>query len=187
MIEIETHAHLKIEETDFATKPLQIDDWWISTTDKSPSTGDTNLRKSNEEEVVNKHFERVYRKVSAVRKDSMRVTLQGEVKTLLQQWECVVLGTDSETVHCEMHDLTDEANPIEFAELLWSEFNEYDVPLLQEGAVFYWSIGHLRKQSGQVRRFSETRLRRMPKLGAAKRREIARKVEILDGLSSGKS
>ena len=108
------------------------------------------------------------------------------MKTLLQQWECVVISTDEETVHCEMHDLTDEDNSVEFAELLWSEFNDYDKPLLVEGAVFYWSIGHLRKQSGQVRRFSETRLRRMPKLSVAKRREISRKAELLNGLYQGK-
>lgn len=182
MIGTETQAELKVENVDSATEPLRRDDWWIATTDDSSLASDTDLQKANEP--VGTRFEHVARKLRAIRKDSVRVTLQGDVKTLLQQWECVVLATDNETVQCEMHDLTDETNSIEFAELLWSEFNEYDKPLLEEGAVFYWSVGHLKKPSGQVRRFSETRLRRMPRLGARKRREIAQKVEILDGLCS---
>ncbi|WP_404309158.1 hypothetical protein [Neorhodopirellula lusitana] len=86
-----------------------------------------------------------------------------------------------------MHDLTNEDNSLEYAELFWSEFNEYEKPLLQEGAVFYWSIGQLRKESGQVQRFWETRLRRMPKLSRSKQLEISRKVDGINGLRSGKS
>lgn len=185
MIGTETQTRLTIEETDVVTEPLRRGDWWISTTDDSSVSGNTGMQRSDA--CASTNFEQVANKLHAIRKDSVRLRLQGEVKTLLQHWECIVVGTDDETVHCEMHDLTDEKNSVEYAELLWSEFNEYDKSLLEEGAVFYWSIGHLRKQSGQVRRFSETRLRRMPKLGTATRREISRKVEFLDALCSGKS
>ncbi|MEW4451803.1 hypothetical protein AB1L30_03860 [Bremerella sp. JC817] len=119
------------------------------------------------------------KKMKPISKESVGVPLGGDRKVLQQQWECVVIGTDVDSVQCELHDLTDENNCIEFAEIYLSEFNEYDLPLLQEGAVFYWSIGHLRRETGQVRRFSEFRLRRMPKLSGAAKRGIARKVEQL--------
>lgn len=125
-------------------------------------------------------------KVRPVSKDLGTVTLDGDRKVLLQQWECVVLERQDDVVCCELYDLTNESNPIEYAEVLLNEFNAWDRPLLIEGAVFYWSLGHLRKQTGQVRRFTEFQLRRMPKLSQANQQQIAQKVKSLSGLLLGK-
>jgi hypothetical protein len=91
---------------------------------------------------------------------------------LLQQWECVVLRVRDDLVECEMHDLTNDSEPVEYAEVYINEFSLFDKPLLCEGAVFYWSIGHETKQTGQIRRYSDLRVRRMPPLGQVKKREI---------------
>lgn len=170
--------------TKSSTDRLDPDDWWITKAETRLDQDDTDTEVVADE--ARTSFEATTKKIRAIHRDSVNLSLEGHIKRLLQQWECVVLDTDDETVHCEMHDLTDESNPIEYAELLWSEFNDYDRPLLQEGTVFYWSIGHLRKESGQVQRFSETRVRRMPKLSRSKQLEISRKVQTLNGLHSGK-
>ncbi len=101
---------------------------------------------------------------------------------MLQQWECVIHEVSDECVSCELHDLTDPSCPIEFAEVYLSEFSDFDRPLLEEGAVFYWSIGRETSKTGQVRRYSELRVRRMPPLSQSKRREITRKARQLGQL-----
>lgn len=177
-----TEARLSNKDVKVGTDRIDQDDWWFS---KSDETIDVDATDSLSPEIIGSLgtlADSAIKKIKAIRKDSVGVKLGGDKKVLLQQWECVVLDSDAEAVHCEMYDLTNESNPTEYAEVLWSEFNEYDKPLLTEGAVFYWSIGHLRRETGQVRRFSETRLRRMPKLSKSQKREISRKVERLNGL-----
>lgn len=126
------------------------------------------------------------KKVRPVSKDLGVITLDGNRKVLLQQWECVVLEHQGDVVCCELYDLTDESNPIEYAEVLLREFNQWDRPLLIEGAVFYWSLGHLQWHYGKIERFNEFRVRRMPKLSLAKQKEITRKVKNLSGILLGK-
>jgi hypothetical protein len=53
--------------------------------------------------------------------------------------------------------------------------------------VFYWSIGHRVSEVGQVRRYSELRVRRMPPLSRLRKGEIARKAEQLSKLILGPS
>jgi hypothetical protein len=91
----------------------------------------------------------------------------------------VVLEADDEVVCCEMHDLTDESRPNEYAEIFLRQFNAYDRPLLIEGAVFYWSMGYRQKQSGQILNVSEFILRRTPRLTRKQKSEIAGKVAKL--------
>jgi hypothetical protein len=113
------------------------------------------------------------RKVSEpIRRDKLVVRFPRDRVKLLQQWECVILSVHDDCVECEMHDLTDDTQPVEWAEVFLDQFNHYDRTLLREGAVFYWSIGHETKKTGQVRRYSDIRVRRMPPLSALTRREI---------------
>jgi hypothetical protein len=112
-----------------------------------------------------------------IRKDRILWCHSDSRVKLLQQWECIVFCVHHGYVECEMHDLTDESKPVEQAELYLEEFSHYDRPLLQEGAVFYWSIGHETQRTGQVRRYSELRVRRMPPLGRLRKREISREAE----------
>ncbi|MEI8371276.1 MAG: hypothetical protein WCJ35_00415 [Planctomycetota bacterium] len=123
------------------------------------------------------------RKVSEpIRKDNLVIRFPTDHVKLLQQWECVVLRVHDDCVECEMHDLTDDSQPVECAELYLEEFNSFDKPLLCEGAVFYWSIGHEIKRTGQVRRYSELRVRRMPQLSSLKKREISERAKQLSEL-----
>ena len=117
-----------------------------------------------------------------IRKSSLGVKLSGHRFKVLQQWECIVTAIQDDCVCCEMHDLTDESNPAEYAEVLIEEFSEYDRPMLAEGSVFYWSVGHIQKANGQIRKSSELRVRRMPPLTSSQRAEIAKKVGQLRDL-----
>jgi hypothetical protein len=104
---------------------------------------------------------------------------------LLQQWECIIHSVNDKTIECEMHDLTDESRPVELAEIYIDEFHEFDRRLLTEGAVFYWSIGRETSALGQVRKYSELRVRRMPELSTQRKKEIARRAQNLDKILNG--
>jgi hypothetical protein len=119
-----------------------------------------------------------------IRRDSGIIRFSGDRVKLLQQWECVILSLHDDVVECEMHDLTDELKPVEHAEVYLEEFNLFDRKLLREGAVFYWSVGHETKRTGQVRRYSELRVRRMPPLSNLKKREIRERAKRLSDLIS---
>jgi hypothetical protein len=122
-----------------------------------------------------------------IRKDKFGPRLPAERVRLLQQWECVVLSVHDDCVECEMHDLTDVTKPVEWAEVYLEEFNHFDRALLREGAVFYWSIGHETKATGQVRRYSELRVRRMPPLSKLTKREISERASRLSVLIASNS
>lgn len=70
----------------------------------------------------------------------------------------------------------------EYAEIFLNEFSEYDLASLREGVVFYWSIGRIRKEHGQVIKFSELRLRPTPRISKAAQRRIAERARNLDGV-----
>ena len=116
---------------------------------------------------------------SPIRRSSLGVYVDGNRVKILQQWECVVINVHDDVVSCEMLDLTNENCPNEYAEVYLTEFSEFDRPLLFEGTVFYWSVGHFRRATGQIVRNSEIRVRRMPKLSTRKKTQIARKVARL--------
>jgi len=163
------------------TKRLYKNDWWyVGTASKSQDS--STKESSANPQTGNTEANRLTNKLRPVRKDSGIITLNGDRKVLLQQWECVVIERQEDAVCCELHDLTNELNPPEYAEVLLAEFNTWDLPLLVEGAVFYWSLGRLIRQTGQVLRFSEFIVRRIPKLSQLQRREISRKVEKLNGI-----
>jgi hypothetical protein len=104
-------------------------------------------------------------------------------RTLLQQWECMITAVMSDTVIVEMHDLTDPANPLELAEIYTKAFEPYDIPQLRIGTVFYWNIGHeLDKKSGQIRRYDERRVRRMPDLPRNQKNQILERARKLSEL-----
>ena len=81
-----------------------------------------------------------------------------------------------------MHDLTCDSSDTEYAEIFLYQFNAYDIPFLTEGAVFYWSLGYLRRPTGQILNLSEFILRRNQTLTRKQRADISQKVEKLRGL-----
>ena len=82
---------------------------------------------------------------------------------ILQQWEGVVRRVESDSFEAELRDLTNSSNPPEYAEIELGDITPADKPLLQVGAVLYWTIGYETRESGQVLRISEMRVRRLPR------------------------
>lgn len=111
-----------------------------------------------------------------------RITIPNRTLKLNQQWECVISAVRDEVVECEMHDLLDPRQPVEVAEIYIAKFEEFDRPLLEEGAVFYWSIGVHWQDSGQIRKYSRLRLRRMPQLSASQLSDITTKANEIFSL-----
>ena len=79
-----------------------------------------------------------------------------------QQWEGVVTRVASDEFSVVLRDLTDRSAPELEAVLPLEEVSEEDLPLLCEGAVLYWTIGYEQTQTGQRKRVSIIRLRRLP-------------------------
>lgn len=78
----------------------------------------------------------------------------------LQRWEGYVLEVGSDAFLARLVDLT-RGGTEEEAEILIEELDPSDHPLLEPGAVFYWSIGYLERPSGR-QRSSVIRFRRLP-------------------------
>lgn len=177
----ETDCYLRGDGPVVETRAPQKDDWWYVDAE-ALKTSESTKSSLPEELPFSTQLANAEKLIRPVRKNSVGLKLTGDRKVLMQQWECIVLQRDYDVVFCELHDLTVESNPTEYADVLLTEFNDYDLPLLGAGAVFYWSVGHLRRHTGQVKRFSEIRVRRMPKISKSRQGEIARKVEKLSGL-----
>jgi hypothetical protein len=98
---------------------------------------------------------------------------------VLQQWEGVVTEVADDSFFADLQDLNDSAEPIEVVELPFEEVPKDDRPLLQEGAVFYWSIGYETTAGGTLRRMSEIRLRRTPRWTKRAHRQAEQRAEEL--------
>jgi len=180
----------RVDERDASPQTLGLGDWVLPQVEPDQwamgeTTSDTLDGRSNGSPTT---VPSDYRRVSApICKDSFVLRLPRDRIKLLQQWECVVSQVRDDCVECEMYDLTDESKPVECAEIYLDEFNEFDRALLCEGTVFYWSIGHEIKRTGQVRRYSELRVRRMPPLTHLKKREIRERAKQLSELLNANS
>jgi hypothetical protein len=98
---------------------------------------------------------------------------------VLQKWEGTIRTIMRKAFIATLHDLTDPARPDEEVELLKDEISESDLPLLEPGAVFYWSIGYRIDEWGSRERVSALRLRRLPVWTRRDLEAIARKVDEL--------
>lgn len=90
---------------------------------------------------------------------------------LMQRWEGYVLKIEEDTFISLIYDQTNSNNDPEEVELYLEDVSAADRPLLQEGAVFYWSIGYEDLSNGERRRSSIIRFRRLP---AWSRKELRR-------------
>ena len=80
----------------------------------------------------------------------------------LQQWEGAVLEVGETTFTARLVDLTGE-RPEEELELDKAELSDFDLDLLEPGAIFYWTIGYRRQlPRGARSRESLIRFRRLP-------------------------
>jgi hypothetical protein len=189
---LETSSRVDDHDASMQTRGVGSDDWVLPEIEREKwSVGETTTTEEFSHSSSNGSATTMSgegRKVSEpIRKDDLVIRFPSDHVNLLQQWECVVSRVHDDCVECEMHDLTDESKPVECAEIYLDEFNHFDRELLREGAVFYWSIGHETKRTGQVRRYSELRVRRMPPLSKLKKREISDRVNQLSELFANNS
>lgn len=182
-----TSSTVELASVGVPTRQMNQDEWFFEQSrDFTTSTMDTTTavtRSARETERGACTDQIEPRNVSRpFRKESFSIRLPQTRVKLLQQWECVITSVHEDCVECEMYDLRGAGQPVEYAEVYIDEFSHFDKPLLQEGAVFYWSIGHSTSKSGQVRRYSELRVRRMPPLSNSRKKEIAQEAEQLHEL-----
>ncbi len=79
----------------------------------------------------------------------------------LQKWRGVVLEVSDEYFLARLVDI-ESPFPDEEAEILKKEISDEDLQLIAPGAVFYWNIGYQVDPSGQRKRASVIRFRRLP-------------------------
>lgn len=80
---------------------------------------------------------------------------------ILQKWEAIVLTVSSDSFIARLINQTD-SGPDQEAEFSTEEIDEPDHPLIQPGAVFYWTLGYSDSPGGQRNRISSLRFRRLP-------------------------
>lgn len=81
---------------------------------------------------------------------------------LLQSWSGNITSINNDSFVSVIHDRTNPSNPDEEVTLDISEITSDDLPLLTEGAVFYWSIGYADYPGRPRSRVSQIRFRRLP-------------------------
>ena len=78
----------------------------------------------------------------------------------LEKWEGRVESVDRDSFHAVITGL--RARTEESADFDLDEISEDDLPLIEPGAIFYWSIGYRIDPSGERSRSSVLRFRRLP-------------------------
>jgi hypothetical protein len=101
---------------------------------------------------------------------------------LRQQWEGVVTEVERDEFTVVLRDTLNPDAPEFDATLPLEEVTADDFPLLQPGAVLYWAIGYERTRTGQVKRVSTIRLRRLPAWSKADIERVDRRARDLDVL-----
>jgi hypothetical protein len=96
----------------------------------------------------------------------------------LQSWEGRVVEVLKDSFVGVLADMT-MPGVEEQVELDLEEVTPDDLPLVQPGAVFYWSIGYRAEPSGTRSRASEIRFRRLPRWSEAEIRDVAHRVKAL--------
>jgi hypothetical protein len=103
--------------------------------------------------------------------------------TPLGQWEGVVDDIEGDTFSCRIVRLTSGApddSDVEVTEFSLGDLaNDDDRPLVQRGAVFYWTVGRARNEAGTVTNVSLIRFRRLPPPTRAQRERSEREAEEL--------
>lgn len=79
----------------------------------------------------------------------------------LQSWEGTVLEVEQDSFVARLVDATGE-HPDEEISLSMEELCDFDLELLEPGAILYWTIGYRHQIGGARERVSRIRLRRLP-------------------------
>jgi len=84
-----------------------------------------------------------------------------EVFNCIQKWEGIILSIENNSIYTRLYDISNRGFEEE-AEIPIDEISDDDHELISEGAVFYWSLGYLKKKNGQKVRQSIIKFRRLP-------------------------
>jgi hypothetical protein len=79
----------------------------------------------------------------------------------LQSWEGTVLEVEGDSFVARLVDVAGE-HPDEEISLSMEELCDFDLELLEPGAILYWTIGYRYQAGGARERVSRIRLRRLP-------------------------
>jgi len=83
-----------------------------------------------------------------------------EYSKAIQKWEGSVISVSGDTFKATLSPLVGDG-AVQEAEIYIEDITPDERPLIEPGAVFYWSIGYLTRPSGR-RRESVIRFRRLP-------------------------
>jgi hypothetical protein len=97
----------------------------------------------------------------------------------LQSWEGVVLEVNGNSFAARLADMSGEHQDEE-VEVSKEELSEFDLELLERGAVFYWTIGYRQRlPKGARERVSRIRFRRLPAWSKAELTATRERAETL--------
>jgi hypothetical protein len=100
------------------------------------------------------------------------------VLTTLQSWEGVVLDVEDDAFRARLINVTGD-NVDEEVTLAIDELCDFDLELLEPGAIFYWSIGYRQELRGARERVSRIRFRRLPAWTESQLREAEARAATL--------
>jgi len=99
-----------------------------------------------------------------------------------QTWEGTVIDVLDNCFRATLVDLTNRQNPDEEALFSLEEISEDDLPLVNIGSSFYWTIGNERTPAGQQKNTSIVQFRRIPFWTAASLEEAKKRAEHFQDL-----
>lgn len=162
-------SHYESDETRFAPGELERVDPKIGTWRRSVRDG-TVASPPEEQEQVDRTAP-----VTVLPPKLLPTNLKGATEPAamlqpLQSWEGVVLQVKDDTFSVRLVDLSGDRAEEEM-ELETQELSDFDLELLEPGAIFYWTVGYrVKLPRGARERVSQIRFRRLP---AWSRSEIA--------------
>lgn len=101
-----------------------------------------------------------------------------EALIALQAWEGVVLAVEDSSFVVRLVDVAGE-NADEEVTLPQGELCDFDLELLEPGAILYWTIGYRQTVRGTRERVSRIRLRRLPAWTESQLREAEKRASTL--------
>lgn len=104
-----------------------------------------------------------------------------EMFNCIQKWEGIVLSIENNSIYTRLYDISNRGFEEE-AEIPIEEISDDDHELIAEGAVFYWSLGYLKKKNGQKVRQSIIKFRRLPAWHNSEINTAKKKASIMEAL-----
>jgi len=144
------------------SQPRRVPEEWSSCgTPEEPKASRLNGRIAAEDALV---------RLPSLRESEWRVTV-------LQRWVGVVEQVKADQFVAIIQDATNRSNPPELVEMDRAELSKSDIPLLAEGATFYWSIGYRDSPGGQRERIATLRFARRPRLSQASVKKLTEEAD----------